>query len=249
LWSRPHALRKSDPDLPAGRVRMHSCMARSHCDCHKSTSVRRSLLGPDRSCRQRSMAELRSGGPRLHLDVLERRCGQFEAELSLTWRATRAITPPESMRFSSPGSLGVGQELPLHMSASDNQTCVGVPIFPEHRIVRTPQPSGRCARDPLMRCDEIFQVDRCTWFREPSLLGFCHHVEKTMTKMTIVAAALVAAAAYTSEAAAARSNVAPRHSSATTLTSQVGNCVRAPDVGAFASAPYTSPPCMPGTAN
>ena len=81
------------------------------------------------------------------------------------------------------------------------------------------------------------------------MLGFCHHVEKTMTKMTIVAAALVAAAAYTSEAAAARSNVAPRHASATTLTSQAGNCVRAPDVGAFASDPYTSPPCMPGTAN
>jgi hypothetical protein len=25
--------------------------------------------------------------------------------------------------------------------------------------------------------------------------------------------------------------------------------VRAPNVGAFASAPYSSPPCMPGTAN
>ncbi len=81
------------------------------------------------------------------------------------------------------------------------------------------------------------------------MLGFCHHVEKTMTKMTIVAAALVAAAAYTSEAAAARSNLAPRHAAAATLTSQAGNCVRAPDVGAFASAPYTLPPCMPGTAN
>jgi hypothetical protein len=70
-----------------------------------------------------------------------------------------------------------------------------------------------------------------------------------MTKMTIVAAALVAAAAYSSEAAAARSNVAARHSPAATQTNQAGNCVRAPDVGAFASAPYTSPPCMPGTAN
>lgn len=71
---------------------------------------------------------------------------------------------------------------------------------------------------------------------------------KPMTKLTFVAAALVAAAAYT-QASAARSNVASRHAQATTTTSTVVNCVRAPNVGAFASAPYSSPPCMPGTAN
>ncbi len=70
-----------------------------------------------------------------------------------------------------------------------------------------------------------------------------------MTKMTFVAAALVAAAAYTSEASAARSNVASRHTHAATTTNTVVNCVRAPNVGAFASDPYSSPPCMPGTAN
>jgi hypothetical protein len=70
-----------------------------------------------------------------------------------------------------------------------------------------------------------------------------------MTKMTFVAAALVAAAAYTSEASAARSNVASRHTPASTTTNTVVNCVRAPNVGAFASAPYSSPPCMPGTGN
>jgi hypothetical protein len=70
-----------------------------------------------------------------------------------------------------------------------------------------------------------------------------------MTKLTFVAAALVAAAAYASEASAARSNVAARHAQATTATSTDVNCVRAPNVGAFASAPYSSPPCMPGTAN
>jgi hypothetical protein len=70
-----------------------------------------------------------------------------------------------------------------------------------------------------------------------------------MTKLTFVAAALVAAAAYTSEASAARSGVAARHTQATTTTGSVVNCVRAPNVGAFASAPYSSPPCMPGTAN
>jgi len=70
-----------------------------------------------------------------------------------------------------------------------------------------------------------------------------------MTKMTFVAAALVAAAAYTSEASAARSNVASRHTQASTTNNSVVNCARAPSVGAFASAPYSSPPCVPGTAN
>ena len=40
----------------------------------KSTSARRIRSGRDRSCRQRSMAELRSGGPRSRLNALERRC-------------------------------------------------------------------------------------------------------------------------------------------------------------------------------
>lgn len=70
-----------------------------------------------------------------------------------------------------------------------------------------------------------------------------------MTKLTFVAAALVAAAAYTSEASAARSNGASRHIQAATASSSDVNCVRAPNVGAFASAPYSSPPCMPGKAN
>ena len=68
-----------------------------------------------------------------------------------------------------------------------------------------------------------------------------------MTKLPFVVAALVAAAAYATEAAAARSNVASRHAQATTAAST--GCVRAPNVGSYASAPYSSPPCMPGTAN
>ena len=69
-----------------------------------------------------------------------------------------------------------------------------------------------------------------------------------MTKLTFVAAALIAAAAC-GEASAARPNVASRHAQAPATTNTAGNCVRAPNVGAFASAPYSSPPCMPGTAN
>jgi hypothetical protein len=70
-----------------------------------------------------------------------------------------------------------------------------------------------------------------------------------MTKLTFVAAALVAAAAYSTEAVSARGHVASRHAPAATMSADGANCVRAPDVGAFASAPYASPPCMPGTAN
>jgi hypothetical protein len=82
--------------------------------------------------------------------------------------------------------------------------------------------------------------------RESSFLGFCHHMEKTMTKMTFVSAALIAAAVFTTQTVAARSDVAARHARTNAQTS-VTDCVRAPNVGAFASDPYTVPPCLPNT--
>jgi hypothetical protein len=69
-------------------------------------------------------------------------------------------------------------------------------------------------------------------------LGFCHHMEKQMTKMTFMSAALIAATVFATQAMAARNDSAARH--ATTK-----DCVRAPNVGAFASNPYTVPPCLP----
>jgi hypothetical protein len=68
-----------------------------------------------------------------------------------------------------------------------------------------------------------------------------------MTKLAFWSAALIAAAVFTSQAVAARSDVATRHATTRPHTS-VKDCVRAPDVGAFASAPYTVPPCMPNAA-
>ena len=65
-----------------------------------------------------------------------------------------------------------------------------------------------------------------------------------MTKVTLVSTALIAAAVFTTQAMATRSDVAARHAKAHT---SVTDCVRAPDVGAFASDPYTVPPCMPNT--
>jgi hypothetical protein len=65
-----------------------------------------------------------------------------------------------------------------------------------------------------------------------------------MTKVTFLSAALIAAAVFTTQAMAAGSNVAARR--AATQASAMG-CVRAPNVGAFASNPYTVPPCEPNT--
>jgi hypothetical protein len=72
-------------------------------------------------------------------------------------------------------------------------------------------------------------------------------MEKQMTKVTFVSAALIAAAVFTSQAMAARNDVAARHAATKAHTSAT-DCVRAPNVGAFASDPYTVPPCMPNTA-
>ena len=70
-----------------------------------------------------------------------------------------------------------------------------------------------------------------------------------MTKLPLLAAALVAAAAYTTEVSAARSNAASRHTQPAAATNTGVDCVRAPNVGAYATAPYSVPPCMPNTAN
>jgi hypothetical protein len=69
----PFIVAEPGADADPWRVRMHSCIARSRCGYRKSTSVLRIHLGRDRSCRQRSTAELRSGGPRSRLNALERR--------------------------------------------------------------------------------------------------------------------------------------------------------------------------------
>jgi hypothetical protein len=65
-------------------------------------------------------------------------------------------------------------------------------------------------------------------------------MEKQMTKMTFVTAALIAATVFATQAMAARIDVAARHAA-------TNDCVRAPNVGAFASDPYTAPPCLPNT--
>jgi hypothetical protein len=72
-------------------------------------------------------------------------------------------------------------------------------------------------------------------------------MEKQMTKVTFVSAALISAALFSTQAMAAHRDVAARHATSKAHLS-VTDCVRAPDVGAFASAPYTEPPCMPNTA-
>jgi hypothetical protein len=68
-----------------------------------------------------------------------------------------------------------------------------------------------------------------------------------MIKMTYVSAALIAATVFATQAMAARNDVVTRHGTARAHTSAT-DCVRARKAGAFASDPYTTPPCMPNTA-
>jgi hypothetical protein len=76
-----------------------------------------------------------------------------------------------------------------------------------------------------------------------------------MTSLKFLSAALIAAAMITTPAMARESGVASRHLAAdayasTTPVSRYSDgrgCVRAPDVGAFASDPYVVPPCEPMT--
>jgi hypothetical protein len=69
-----------------------------------------------------------------------------------------------------------------------------------------------------------------------------------MTRLTFVPAVLIAAAVFTTQALAARSSDAAARR-AMNKTHTTADCVRAPNVGAFATAPYSVPPCMPNTAN
>ena len=69
-----------------------------------------------------------------------------------------------------------------------------------------------------------------------------------MTKVTFASAVLIAAAVFTTQALAARSSDGAARR-ATNKTDTMVDCVRAPNVGAFASAPYSVPPCMPNTIN
>lgn len=69
-----------------------------------------------------------------------------------------------------------------------------------------------------------------------------------MIKVTFVSAVLIAATVFATQVMAARSDVdvAERHAT-TKAHASATNCVRAQNVGAFASDPYTMPPCMPNT--
>jgi hypothetical protein len=76
-----------------------------------------------------------------------------------------------------------------------------------------------------------------------------------MTMSKIFSAVLIGAAIIATPAMARESGVASRHMTRDTYASSRPNtpyseeraCVRAPDVGAFASDPYVVPPCEPMT--
>jgi hypothetical protein len=83
-----------------------------------------------------------------------------------------------------------------------------------------------------------------------------------MTRLSLLSAALLAATTFAAPAMA-QENVVVRHTQMNAydgpvdaydsvpavqrFASRTDYCVRAPDVGAFASDPYTVPPCLPNT--
>ena len=66
-----------------------------------------------------------------------------------------------------------------------------------------------------------------------------------MTKLKLLSAALVATALVAAPAMARDNKAAVRQTTATTVDGAA--CIRAPAVGAYASDPYTVPPCEPTT--
>ena len=72
-----------------------------------------------------------------------------------------------------------------------------------------------------------------------------------MTRFKVLSAGLIAAAMLTTPLMAREyRHVAKRADiSATHGAVDAGDCIRAPDVGAYATAPYTRPPCEPASFN
>jgi hypothetical protein len=68
-----------------------------------------------------------------------------------------------------------------------------------------------------------------------------------MTRFKVLSAGLIAAAMLTTAVMAQEDRHAAKESDVSARVGAVDehDCVRAPDVGAFASAPYTKPPCEP----
>jgi len=72
-----------------------------------------------------------------------------------------------------------------------------------------------------------------------------------MTRFRVLSAGLIAAAMLTTPVMAREYRHVAKGSdvSAPREPHYARDCVRAPDVGAFASDPYTRPPCEPGSSN
>lgn len=68
-----------------------------------------------------------------------------------------------------------------------------------------------------------------------------------MTNVKFLVVALATVATFATPALAREGYVAHRQAASTYESVTPDNCVRAPNVGAFASDPWTQPPCEPNT--
>jgi hypothetical protein len=82
----------------------------------------------------------------------------------------------------------------------------------------------------------------------PNWLASMSNGETEMTKFKVLSAGLIAAAIMASPVMAREYKHVAKGSDVS-ATRDVLDCVRAPDVGAFASDPYTRPPCEPASFN
>ena len=84
--------------------------------------------------------------------------------------------------------------------------------------------------------------------KKSSFVGFWKSLWRNKMSKRVFASIVLRAAIVlvlpTQTAWAAGNNIAADHAAAR-ANAGVSECVRAPNVGAFASAPYTVPPCLP----
>jgi hypothetical protein len=105
--------------------------------------------------------------------------------------------------------------------------------------------------------DKIFPLEsgRTDALERKKPTGFGYSRRRSMTKVKLLSAVVLAAAALTTPAMARGSFVGTQQAFSNAYASTVPaersadvGCVRAPRVGAFATAPWTNPPFEPNTA-
>jgi hypothetical protein len=103
-------------------------------------------------------------------------------------------------------------------------------------------------RQPPLNCNLVVGMSRDPMSADEghAVLALPIQWRNRMTKFKLVSAALIATALVAAPAMARENKAAVRQHTTATTVGDAG-CIRAPAVGAFASEPWTVPPCEPTT--